>query len=155
MHKLIRERLHYRNGLGENEELDPVKVRELEARYDEILEDAREEYEDIPPSAYYKDGYNLYKRLKEYKENELMFLHDKRVPANNSLCERLARVFKRKQKQAMVFQSQENRKYLCDSLSILHFLRNNGRSVYPKIAEIFGRENPPRSKEKRVAERMA
>ncbi|MEZ3444668.1 MAG: hypothetical protein K1W30_05960 [Lachnospiraceae bacterium] len=35
------------------------------------------------------------------KENELLFLHDKRVPANNSLCERLARVYKRKQKQAV------------------------------------------------------
>lgn len=155
MHELIREMLHYRNGLEENEEPDAGKVRELEARYDEILEEAREEYEAIPPSAYYKEGYNLYRRLKEYKENELLFLHDKRVPANNSLCERLARVFKRKQKQAMVFRSQENLEYLCDSLSIVHFLRNNDSSVYQKIAEIFGRKKPPRLKEKRAAERMA
>lgn len=28
-------------------------------------------------------------------QNELLFLHDMRVPANNSLCERLARVYKR------------------------------------------------------------
>lgn len=146
MHELIREMIHYRNGLKEDEELDPVKVSELEARYDEILKQAQDEYEDIPPSGYYKEGYNLFKRLKEYKESELLFLHDKRVPTNNSLCERLARVFKRKQKQVMAFRSQENMGYLCDGLSIVHLLRMKGSKVYPEIAGIFRRKKPPRLK---------
>lgn len=132
MHELIREMLHYRNGLEEDEELDPGNVSELEGRYDKILKQVQEEYEDIPPSKCYREGYNLFKRLKEYKESELLFLHDKRVPSNNSLCERRARVFKRKQKQMMVFRSQKNLGYLCDSLSIVHSLRMNGSSGVSK-----------------------
>lgn len=142
MHDLIREMLHYRNSLGDEEDLDPETVAGYEQRYDAILEKAEEEYEYEPPSDYYKDGYNLFLRLKKYKENELLFLHDKRVPANNSLCERLARVFKRKQKQAMVFRSQESLNYVCDGLSVVYLLRNQEGSVYEKITDIFRREKP-------------
>ena len=41
MHELIREMLHYRNGLGESEPLDAAKVAELENRYDEILKEQK------------------------------------------------------------------------------------------------------------------
>ena len=58
MHELIREMLHYRNGLGEGEEPDPARVAELETKYDEILNEAQKEYEDTPPSKYYREGYN-------------------------------------------------------------------------------------------------
>lgn len=143
MHDLIREMLHYRNSLGE-EELDPEIVAGYESRYDEILDKAEEEYEYEPPSDYYMDGYNLAMRLRKYKESELLFLHDKRVPANNSLCERLARVFKRKQKQAMAFRSQENLNYVCDGLSVVYLLRNEEGSVYQKISDIFQRKKPPK-----------
>ena len=50
-------------------------------RYDKILDTAQEEYENDPPGEYYRDGYDLFLRLREYKESELLFLHDKRVPA--------------------------------------------------------------------------
>ena len=43
MHALIQEMLHYRNGLGENDELDPVTITDFETRYDKILEKAVEE----------------------------------------------------------------------------------------------------------------
>ena len=99
--------------------------------------------------------YTDFRRLKEYKESELLFLHDKRVPANNSLCERLARVFKRKQKQAMVFRSHESLDYTCDGLSIVHLLRTKDDSVYQRIAEIFERKKPPRLKKNEAAEIMA
>lgn len=147
MHDLIREMLHYRNGLGEEEGLDPGIVAGYEGRYDAVLNKAQEEYEYEPPSAYYKEGYNLFLRLRNYKESELLFLHDKRVPANNSLCERLARVFKRKQKQAMAFRSQENLNYVCDGLSVVCLLRNEEGSVYQKITDIFQRKKPPRKTE--------
>lgn len=143
MHELIREMLHYRNSLDEEEELNPRIVEEYERRYDTILDKAQEEYDYEPPSDYYRDGYKLSVRLRKYKESELLFLHDKRVPANNSLCERLARVFKRKQKQAMAFRSQENLNYVCDSLSVVYLLRNGESSVYQEIADIFRRKKPP------------
>ena len=148
MLQLFRKMLHYRNGLSENESLSPSIVSEFEAEYDKILETAQKEYEDEPPNDYYREGYNLFIRLRKYKENELLFLHDKRVPANNSLCERLARVYKRKQKQAVTLRSQKNLCYICDGLSIVYLLRSNEENVYQKIAEIYDRERPPKSKGK-------
>jgi Transposase IS66 family len=146
MHPLVREMLHYRNGLGDDEALDAQKVGEFEERYDRILKKAEEEYEASPPSDYYREGYNLYMRLVKYKQNELLFLHDKRVPSNNSLCERLARVYKRKQKQVMVMRSFENLKSLCNSMSVIYLLRNTEDNLYQKASSIFGRKRPPKEK---------
>ena len=148
MLELFRKMLHYRNGLSENESLSPSIVSGFEDEYDRILETAEKEYADEPPSDYYREGYNLFVRLRKYKENELLFLYDKRVPANNSLCERLARVYKRKQKQAVTLRSQENLCCICDGLSIVYLLRSKEENVYQKIAEIYDREHPPKSKEK-------
>ena len=155
MHALFQEMLHYRNGLCEGDELDPEVVASFETRYDEILDKAQEEYADDPPSKYYREGYNLSVRLREYKESELLFLHDKRVPANNSLCERLARVYKRKQKQATVLRSQRNLGYICDSLSTVHLLRTNGENVYQEVADVFERKRPPKAKEEDAADVLA
>ena len=79
MHELFREMLHYRNELGEKEPA-PLTVADFESRYDKILDKAQEEYEYEPPSEYYREGYNLFVRLREYKESELLFLHGKRFP---------------------------------------------------------------------------
>ena len=149
MHGLFQEMLHYRNGLGEKE-LDPIIVEGFEKRYDEILNKAEKEYQDEPPTEYYREGYNLFLRLREYKENELLFLHDKRVPANNSLCERLARVYKRKQKQAITLRSQESLNDICDGLSTVYLLRSQNVDVYQKISEIYERKRPPKIKQEKV-----
>lgn len=142
MQELFREMLHYRNGLSDSDDLDTEKVRKYEERYDAILATAEKEYNDNPPGDYYREGYNLFLRLRKYKENELLFLHDKRVPANNSLCERLARVFKRKQKQAITLRSHENLGYICDGLSIVYLLRSKEKSVYQEISQIYERQRP-------------
>ena len=143
MHELIGEMIHYRKHLGD-EPLDPVIVEGFEKRYDSILEIARKEYEDTPPSDYYREGYNLYKRLVDFKESELLFLHDKNVPPDNSLAERLGRVFKRKQKQIMTFRSDPNLTYTCDGLSVLHVFRIEPDSMYEKTSDIFNRRRPKR-----------
>ena len=141
MHGLFREMLHYRNSLGEGEPEEET-VKGFEARYDEYLELAEKEYTENPPNDYYREGYNLFLRLRKYKESELLFLHDKHVPANNSLCERLARTYKRKQKQATVLRSQENLGYICDGLSIVYLLRSKNENVYQVISDIFTRKKP-------------
>lgn len=151
MHELFREMLHYRNGLEEDETPDTAIVEDFERRYDEILDTAAEEYAANPPGDYYREGYNLSVRLREYKESELLFLHDKLVPANNSLCERLARVYKRKQKQAMVLRSQKSLEYICDSLSTVYLLRTDAKNVYQEIADIFERRLPSKSKQRAIA----
>ena len=152
MHKLIQKMLHYRNSLGPEDELDQKKVAAFEKQYDEILELAENEYLDNPPSDYYREGYNLYKRLVKYKESELLFLHDKAVPANNSLAERLARVFKRKQKQMMVFRSRDNFEYVCDSLGIIYTLKHEDGNLYSKVTDIFDRKRYRKKKKKKTEE---
>lgn len=140
MRELIRDMIHYRKHLPEDEEVNDNQVREYEEKYFQILDLAREEYENIPPGDYYREGYNLYRRLHEYSHNHLLFLHDRRVPTTNNLSERLLRQFKRKQTQAVSFRSFESIENLCRSMSMLLFVRQNeedGSNLYQRVAEIF------------------
>ena len=113
MRQLINEMIHFKNELDPDDnrnpdEIEPEKVAGFEARYDEILNLAADEYEYEPPNMkYYPDGFNLHKRMMEYKDNHLLFLHDKNVEPTNNLSERLLRTFKRKQHQVMTFRSHE------------------------------------------------
>lgn len=139
MRSLIQEMIHYRNGLPREAAPDTEKVNGFEERYRAILRKAKEEYDYIPASAYYKDGYNLYLRMEEYMYNHLLFLHDHRVPATNNESERLLRQYKRKQQQAVSFRSFESIEYLCQCMSMLIQIRQNEESnLYNRVSQIFG-----------------
>jgi len=105
--------------------------------YDVILAIAKEEYEYEPPSKYYVDGFNLFKRMLNYKASHLLFLHDSRVPHNNNLSERLLRVYKRKQAQAMTFRSDCGLDYFCQSLGVVASFRAQNLNIYHHVASIF------------------
>lgn len=142
MRDLIREMIHFRKHLDPDDkrnpdEIDPVKVDEFIARYDMILKLAGEEYEYEPPSKYYKDGYNLYLRMDQYKVAHQLFLHDRRVPYSNSLCERLLRIYKRKQHQVMAFRSFNNLDALCNALGVIATLRFGNKTLFDSVAAIF------------------
>lgn len=137
MRDLIREMIHCRNSLDSDENPNPDEIEAFENRYKEILKTAKKEYEYEPPSRYYKEGYNLYLKLDKYMTNHLVFLHDKRVPADNNLAERLLRGFKRKQKQAMTFRSFESLDHLCRFLSVIVSGRADEHNIYRRIAEIL------------------
>jgi hypothetical protein len=138
MQNLLREMIHYRNGLPDDAtRIEPGIIGAFEDRYLEILDKAKEEYEYTPPSAYYRDGFNLSKRLLIYKDNHLLFLNDLRVPATNNLAERLLRLLKRKSKQVMAFRSFESIGNLCSSLGVIISLRPHSDNLYEDIASIF------------------
>jgi len=137
MRGLIQEMIHHRNSLSPDAVPDSESVKEYERRYAEILALAKEEYEYEPPSVYYKDGYNLYKRLDKYMVNHLLFLHDMRIPTSNNLAERLLRVFKRKQKQVMAFRSFDSIDYLCNCMGMIELLRSQGQNLYSSAASVF------------------
>lgn len=138
MRSLIQEMIHYRNGLAPGMGCEAGKVREFEDKYRKILQEAAEEYKDIPANEYYKDGYNLYLRMEEYMANHLLFLHDSRVPATNNEAERLLRSYKRKQKQAVTFRSFENIDHLCQCMSMLVMMRQKEYNLFDKVSQIFG-----------------
>ena len=119
MRSLLQDMIHFCNGCQPFLEPEPVKISELEKRYREVLETVRTEYGNVPANKYYRDGYNLFLRMEKYMQNNLMFLHDSRVPATNNEAERRLRSYKRKQAQAVTFRSFESIDYLCQFMSIL------------------------------------
>ncbi|MEG2389170.1 MAG: transposase [Clostridia bacterium] len=139
---LIREMLHWRKQQPPETVPDPDAIAEFERRYDEHLELATTEYKNNPPTKYCRDGYNLSVRLQSYRESELRFLHDMQVPPDNSLCERLARVFKRKMHQAIVFRSFESLSYICDAIGKINDMRTLGKDVFAETNVVFDRAMP-------------
>lgn len=138
MRELIQEMIHYRNSLDPEAEPDTEKIEEFEKNYRAVLQKAEEEYEYIPANDYYRDGYNLYLRMKEYMENHLLFLHNHRVPATNNEAERLLRQYKRKQQQAVSFRSFESIDCLCKCMSMLIKIRQKDKTnVFDRVSQIF------------------
>jgi len=145
MRELIREMIHFRNSLnpddGRNpDEVDPDKVHNFEIRFDEILKLAEEEYEYEPPSKYYLEGFNLFRKMRRYRDNHLLFLHDIRVPPTNNLSERLLRILKRKQAQTMTFRSFEGLDYLCQTMGMFATLSAQNQTLFEPVASIFDRQ---------------
>lgn len=137
MHSLIQEMIHYRNGLDAGEECDKPIVSGYEERYKKLMQKAKEEYEYVPASDYYRDGYNLYLRMEKQMENHLLFLHDIRVPPSNNEAERNLRKYKRKQKQAVSFRSVQNHDYLCKGMSMLVMMRRNKNNLFDRVSRIL------------------
>lgn len=143
MYALIQEMIHYRNSIEESGLPDQEVVSGFEKRYREILLKAKEEYEYIPPGKYYRDGYNLYRRMDTFMENHLLFLHDARVPATNNEAERLLRNYKRKQAQAVSFRSESSIDDLCRSMSMLVLMRTNEEiNLFDRVSDIFRYRKP-------------
>lgn len=141
MLELIQEMIHENNispdGVAEE------KIVLFEKRYDEIVKTAEKEYGEEPPSEYYRDGYNLYVRMAEYKHNHLLFLSNPLVEPDNNLCERKARILKGKINQAVSLRSFEHLVYFCECLSVVDYFAGNAENnLYHSIKEIFKRPNP-------------
>ena len=137
MKEWIKDAFFYWNEIHDRGEEEPEKAAELLRRYDEITAKAKEEYEYEPPSEYFKDGYNLYKRMAEEKEKYTLFLHDPAVEPDNNLAERCARKFKRKAAQVMCFRSQDGVDWFCDGLSIIQSIKAAGKNIYEAVTERF------------------
>ena len=139
MYALLREMIHYRNSLAPEADPDAETVSRYEERYREVLQKAKEEYDYLPASDYYRDGYNLYLRMEKYMENHLLFLHDHRVPPTNNEAERLLRNYKRKQQQAVTFRSFDTIIQLCQCMSMLIQMRQNEEiNLFDRVSQIFG-----------------
>ena len=146
---LIQEMIH-ENNIAPAEGIADEKIGEFEARYDAIVQTAAKEYEDDPPSDYYRDGYNLYLRMTPYKHNHLLFLSNPLVDPDNNLCERKARILKGKINQAISLRSFEHLIYFCECLSVLdHFATDNRDNLYQSVKEVFKRQRPDKPNSKK------
>ena len=65
MRELIQEMVHYRNTLDDPPNLMRRRSKNTNADMMKYSKQREKEYEYEPPSPYYRDGFNLYKRLEE------------------------------------------------------------------------------------------
>lgn len=147
---LIQEMIH-ENKTAPAEGIAEEKIAGFEERYDSIVRTAAKEYEDAPASDYYRDGYNLYLRMEEYKHNHLLFLSNPLVEPDNNLCERKARILKGKINQAISLRSFRHLEYFCECLSVIdHFATDDRNNLYESIKEIFKRPRPVKPKPENI-----
>ena len=137
MKEWIKDAVAYWNEIQDGGKESPEKVAGLDRRYDEVMAAAESEYEYEPPSEYFKEGYNLYRRMAEEKERYTLFLHNPSVEPDNNLAERCARKFKRKAAQVMCFRSQDGVDWFCDGLSIIQSIKAAGKNLYESVTERF------------------
>ena len=135
MHRLLQRMIHIAK---KNKEDIPAPLLEtLTKEYDNLLLLAADEYEQSPPSKDYMDGFNLQKRLREYKAEHLYFLTHPEIDYTNNLSERYLRKFKRKQKQAVVFRSDSGGQHICDALTIIETARMQNQNIYDTVRRSF------------------
>ena len=137
MHKLLQKMIHTakKNKSGVSKE----KVKILTDKYVSILDTASKEYEKHPPAKDYMDGYNLYKRLRDYQDNHLYFLSHPEIDYTNNISERQLRKFKRKQKQAVVLRSDTGGQHICDALTIIETAKMQHRNIYDAVEAAFAK----------------
>lgn len=137
MHRLLQNMIHTakRNKNG----IPKEKVKQLSDKYDSILAHALKEYADHPPDKGYMDGYNLQKRMRDYRSAHLFFLTHPDVEHTNNISERELRKFKRKQKQAVVLRSDSGGQHICDALTIIETARMHNKNVYDVVASSFSK----------------
>lgn len=107
------------------------------AEYERILLIAESEYEVSPPSKYYRNGFNLFKRMKEFEKEHLFFLDHPEVGYTNNISERNLRAYKRKQKQAVTFRSKDSQEHFCDALTIIKTNMVRGNNIYNVVKDAF------------------
>ena len=149
MRKLIQEMIHFWNGLDpedgrDPDKIDPDAVADFERQYDEILVKAQQEYDYEPPTKYYKDGFNLFCRMFEYRDAHLLFLHNKYVSPTNNLSERLLRQVKRKLHQVMAFRSFGGLHYFCTALGSVLKMKTQEINLFEGVSDVFAMPVPER-----------
>ena len=135
MHELLQKMIHTakKNKSGMSKD----KIKSLTDKYVSILNLASDEYEKHPPTKDFTDGFNLYKRLRDYQDDHLYFLSHPEIDYTNNISERQLRKFKRKQKQAVVLRSDTGGQHICDALTIIETAKMQNRNVYDAVEAAF------------------
>ena len=113
------------------------RITEIEEQYDDLLKRADKEYGLHPPRKYFTDGFQLFLRMQEYRDNHLFFLRHPEVEYTNNLAERGLRKFKRKFKQVVTFRCNDSVDALCKCMSIIETRRQQGNNLFEAVQQAF------------------
>lgn len=111
----------------------------LETRFDELLTFARHERKQHPARFRWatQEETSLLNRLKKYKQNHLLFLHDFRVPFDNNMSERDLRKCKNRQKMAGGFRSAHGLDIFCSLLSVTETCKRQAINLLLAFRSLF------------------
>ncbi len=117
-------------------------IRRLEERFDELLSLARQERKEKPCRYRWamKEENALLNRLKKYKRNHLLFLHDFDVPFDNNMSERDLRKCKNRQKMAGCFRTPHGKEIFCSVLSITETCKRQSRNLIDAFHAVFSHQ---------------
>jgi len=136
---LLKEILHQRHLLSD-ENIFAFSEKTLEnysQKYDDILKTASQEYQtDIMTNAYKDDERKLITRLKDYKENHLLFMYDFKIPFSNNRAETDIRPVKRKQNVG-IFRSPDGATCYLRIRSFLSTFLKNNLDIFEGIKNYF------------------
>lgn len=113
------------------------KLASYEARYDQILEEGERQHQCTKGKIAVREEGKLLNRLKKYKANHLMFLHDFEVPYSDNMSERDLRKCKNREKMSGGFRSMKGMAMYCSIMSVIETAKRRGLNVYHSIAGLF------------------
>lgn len=94
MHALIQEMIHYRNSLEPGNGCDKEEIAKFEARYDQIVEKAKEEYEYIPAT-----NNEAERLLRGYKRKQKQAVTFRSFESIDYLCQCMSMLVMMRQKE--------------------------------------------------------
>lgn len=114
-------------------------LQRLEKRYDELLDLAKQERKNGCCRLRWalKEETSLMNRMKKYKRNHLLFLHDFAVPFDNNMSERDLRKCKNRQKMAGGFRTAHGKEIFCSVLSITETCKRQSINLIHAFRTIF------------------
>jgi transposase len=122
--------LLYAKKIAENNAVQSSDIPDFHRMYDDILELGQAEFLRDDKPDYHADDWKLLRRLKEYKEQHLLFLSDRNVPFDNNQAERDLRMIKAKTKISGCFRSADGDGVFAALKSYTSTLRKNGRNIF-------------------------
>ena len=147
LHKLMQTMIHERNELvrAGKTEMEVSVIETYESEYQDIIETELERYQKENPNIekkYEQQHIKLFRRMLEYKENHLLFLHDFRIPCTNNFGEQQIRGFKIKRKvSGMVSKNMEMAESIAALWSVVQTCNIKDIRVLKTLEEIFKDEN--------------
>jgi len=121
-------------GLSGFEQTDMEKYRK---RYDDIIKSGFEVLKTTQSRFYQKEEKKLLNRLKNYRDNHLLFALNFHVPFDNNLSERDLRMVKTKGKVSGSFRSLDGARYFANLMTIIKTAIKHNISPYSAVSSVF------------------
>mgnify|MGYP000741805869 CR=1 FL=1 len=121
---------------------DDGYVADIETQYDNVLTLGEKQNEKTKGFTAKREERALLRRLRKYKENILLFLHDFRVPFTNNVSERDLRKCKNRQKMSGGFRNADGCDMYCKILSVIETWKREGKNLLQEIKNSFDRLMP-------------